>query len=82
MNQDNEIDRRFVEAYSDACASNKPETLYKAMERMHDEFAKLLRLYRSPPKRESICRECKGTGADPLSDNLNSLPCRSCGGKS
>ena len=26
------------------------------------------------------CPECRGHGADPLSDNLNWLPCRSCGG--
>lgn len=26
------------------------------------------------------CPECRGHGADPLSDNVNWLPCRSCGG--
>lgn len=28
----------------------------------------------------AVCRVCKGTGADPLSDNLNWLPCSHCGG--
>lgn len=27
------------------------------------------------------CQACRGTGADPLSDNLNWLPCKACGGK-
>jgi len=26
------------------------------------------------------CPECKGHGADPLSDNVNWLPCKTCGG--
>lgn len=26
----------------------------------------------------AVCAYCKGTGADPLSDNLNWLPCTSC----
>ena len=28
-----------------------------------------------------VCRVCRGSGADPLSDNLNCLPCSSCGGE-
>lgn len=27
-----------------------------------------------------VCHVCKGTGRDPMSDNVNWLPCNSCNG--
>ena len=31
-------------------------------------------------KIEAICPHCNGTGADPMSDNVDWLPCQSCSG--
>lgn len=28
-----------------------------------------------------VCRTCKGTGRDPMSDTMNWLPCPTCRGK-
>lgn len=34
----------------------------------------------TPQKRPQACPTCKGTCANPLSDNVNSLPCSTCDG--
>lgn len=35
---------------------------------------------RSVPLPAGVCPACRGHGADPLSDNVNWLPCNKCGG--
>lgn len=39
-------------------------------------------LQRAAVAPEQICPSCKGTGADPMSDVTNWLPCQKCAGKS
>ena len=45
------------------------------------EFARALAAEGKGAHPSAKCGGCNGTGADPMSDNVNWLPCKGCGGK-
>ena len=66
---------RMIDGLCPICDADK---LNLAIRKIHD--AGSAETYRRAHKTTEPCPYCKGHGADPLSDNVNWLPCSECHG--